>query len=218
MILHPQWSKTFLFRTGLVCMLFLPWIPGCVKSIHTRDEAAKKPSPNITMREYPDVPIPKELALDKEARKDVGTIPGSGKVSASLRAVMEEMVARGMTRQNARELGASALSNPLVRVNEEGSIQTYIHVHTFGAEEKVLIETYGVTIEITNEELGIIQAWVPFDRIDEVAELPFVKRVTPPNYGTPWVGSVTTEGDAILRADELRSLGFDGSGVRVESN
>ena len=159
-----------------------------------------------------------KLLLDYKARKDAGTIPGSGKVSASLRAVMEEMVARGMTRQNARELGASALSNPLVRVNEEGSIQTYIHVHTFGAEEKALLETYGVTIEITNEELGIIQAWVPFDRIDEVAELPFVTRVTPPNYGTPWVGSVTTEGDAILRADELRSLGFDGSGVRVESN
>jgi hypothetical protein len=199
MIPHAQCSKTFLFRTGLVCMLFLPWIPGCAKSIHTRNQAAKKPSPNVIIREYPDVPIPKELALDKEARKDVDIIPGSGKVSASLRAVMEEMAARGMTRQNARELGASALSNPLVRVNEEGSIQTYIYVHTFGAEEKALLETYGVTIEITNEELGIIQAWVPFDRIDEVAGLPFVKRITPPSYATLRVGSVTTEGEEVIR-------------------
>jgi hypothetical protein len=46
-----------------------------------------------------------------------------------------------------------------------------------------------------------------------------VKRITPPSYATPRVGSVTTEGDAILKADELRALlGFDGSGVKFESN
>jgi hypothetical protein len=143
-------------------------------------------------------------------------MPVAYKVSFSLRIVIDEMAGRGMTRQNAKELGACALSNRLVRVNEEGSIQTYVHVHSFGAEQKALLESYEAVIEIANEELGVIQAWIPFDKIYEVAELPFVKRITPPRYGAPRTGSVTTEGDTILNADELRALkGFDGSGVKV---
>lgn len=149
------------------------------------------------------------------AGEQVGTVTDSGKVSASLRAVLAKMAARGIARRDARELGAAALSNALVRVNEGGSIHTYIQVHTFEDAEKTLLEMHEVIIEISNAELGIIQAWVPFDRIDEVAQLPFVKRITPPRYGTPQVGSVTTEGDAILRANALRARGFDGSGVKV---
>jgi len=128
---------------------------------------------------------------------------------------MNKMEERGITRQNARELGASTLSNPLVRVSEDGSIHAYIHVHTFGAEEEALLEQYGAVIEITNEKLGIIQAWIPSDRIYEVAQLPFVRQITPPSYGTLRTGSVTTEGDAILNADQLRAQGFDGSGAKV---
>jgi hypothetical protein len=102
------------------------------------------------------------------------------------------MEAQGMSRQNARDRNAASLSNPLVKVNEEGSIQTYIHVDTFGAEEKALLEKYEAVIEITNEKLGIVQAWIPFDRINEVAQLSFVKRITPPGYGMPQTGKVKT--------------------------
>ncbi|MGD8370451.1 MAG: S8 family serine peptidase [Syntrophobacterales bacterium] len=143
------------------------------------------------------------------------TNPGSSRVSPNLRAMMNKMRARGITRETARQFEAPALSNSLVRVNDEGKIQTYLHVHSLGAQEKALLETYGIVIEIVNEEFGLVQAWVPFDRIDEVVTLPFVKRITPPSYGTTRVGSVTTEGDAILRAAELRALGVDGSGIRV---
>ena len=191
MISYPQRSKSFLVCIRFVCMFFLLWIPGCANGIYTQDDAEEKPSSGVT-------------------------IPGSHKVSPSLRAIIDQMVARGMTRQNARELGAFALSNRIVRVNEEGGIQTYIHVHTFGTEERALLESHEAIIEIANEELRIIQAWIPFDRIYEVAELAFVKRITPPSYGIPRTGSVTSEGDAILNADELRALkGFDGSGVKV---
>jgi hypothetical protein len=147
--------------------------------------------------------------------KDRSASPGSHKVSSSLRTMMEKVSAGDITRQDARGLSDGILSNLLVRVNEGGNVQTYIHLDTIGSEERGIIEAYDVKVEITNEKLGIIQAWIPFDRIDQVAELPFVKRITPPSYGTPRVGSETTEGDSILRADELRALGFDGSGVKV---
>ena len=126
-----------------------------------------------------------KMLANSEILGDQGTTPASHKVSSSLRAVMGEMAARGITRQNARVRGASALSSRLVKVNEEGTIQTYIHVYPIGETEKAVLETYEVAIEIINEELGIIQAWIPFDRIDLVAQLPFVKRITPPSYATP---------------------------------
>jgi hypothetical protein len=152
-------------------------------------------------------------AASKEPPLD--TNPGSSRVSPNLRAVLNKMKVRGITRQTARQLEASTLSNPLVRVNDEGKIQTYLHVHALGAQEKALLETYGIDIEIVNEEFGLVQAWVPFEKIDDVTMLPFIKRITPPSYGTTRVGSVNTEGDAILRAAELRALGVDGSGIRV---
>ncbi|MGQ4809288.1 hypothetical protein NKDENANG_02703 [Candidatus Entotheonellaceae bacterium PAL068K] len=147
--------------------------------------------------------------------KQVGTPPDASKVSGRLRAVMNEMQARGISRQNARELGAAALSQALVRVNEAGHIETYIYVATFGDAETEQLKAHEVSIALINEELGIIQAWIAFDRIDAVAQLPFVRRITAPSYGTPRVGSVTTEGDAILGAGALRAGGLDGRGVKV---
>ncbi|MBW2409101.1 MAG: S8 family serine peptidase, partial [Deltaproteobacteria bacterium] len=152
---------------------------------------------------------------DLETLKMLNTKPGADRVRTRLKATIAEMMGRGLTRQNARARGASAFSNPLVRVDRQGNIQTYVYVDFFGAAEQVLLESYESGIEIVNEELNIVQAWIPFTRIMEVARLPFVTRVTAPNYAIPWIGSVTTEGDAILRADEVRALGVDGSGVKV---
>jgi len=167
-----------------ILFLILLALLGCGRDSHDRGEADKKSSAEVARRISSDVPIAAEPASDKKTSKDLASSPGSEKVSSSVRAMIAEMETRGITTQNAKELGASALSNPLVRVNEEGSIQTYIHVHTFGADEKAQLATYEVIIEIVNEKLGIIQAWIPFNRIYEVAQLPFVKRITPPSYGT----------------------------------
>ena len=140
---------------------------------------------------------------------------GSGKVSPLIRAVREEMEGLGITREKARTLKTSALSNRLVTVDAQSNIHTYIHVYTFGSAERAQLEARGIRIEIVNEDYGIVQAWVPLDKIEEVAEISFVKRVAPPSYATTMAGSVSTEGDSILNADQLRALGFDGTGVRV---
>jgi len=191
MISFPQRSKMLSHPVGLVYILFLILLLllGCGRDSDNRVEADKKSSAEVDRRISSDVSITEEPTSDKNMRKDLASSPGSEKVSSSVRAMIAEMETRGITTQNAKELGASALSNPLVRVNEEGSIQTYIHVHTFGADEKAQLATYEVIIEIVNEKLGIIQAWIPFNKICEVARLPFVKRITPPSYGIPRRGT-----------------------------
>ena len=182
---HIRCSKTHPFPISIICMLFFVWMLSCADDSNTPGYKDKKSSADLTSRKSPNIPKIKELESE------------SYKISPSIRTILAEMEARNMTRQNARELGASSLSNRLVRVNEEGSIQTYIHVLTFGPEERAQLESNEVIIEIVNEKLRIIQAWIPFNRIYEIARLPFVKRIKAPSYATPRVGSVTTEGDTI---------------------
>ena len=152
---------------------------------------------------------------DYKPNKDLAALEDSRKVSSSIRKMIEGMKVQGITRQDAGDLAAGIWSNMLVEVDEEGNIQAYIHADCTGTEERARLETYDVDIELADEESGIIQAWIPYNKIDEIAQINFVKRITPPSYATPRVGSETTEGDTILRADELRALGFGGSGVKV---
>jgi len=146
---------------------------------------------------------------------DAATGQSPSNVSPIIRMKKEEIQAQAISRRVTRAFGAPALSNSLVKVDEAGKIHTYIRVYTFGSAERVQLEAFGVNIEVVNEEYGIIQAWVPFDMVDAVAQLSFVKRVEPPSYATTMTGSETTEGDAVLRAVNLRGLGFDGTGIRV---
>lgn len=152
----------------------------------------------------------------KKVKEKQRTTAGYNKVSSTINTFVNQMKARGITRQEVQELDPATLSDPFVKINEKGSIQTYIHVDTYGDEEKALLESYEVVIEAFNEKHKIIQAWIPFDKVYEVAQLSFVKKITPPAYAIPWEGSVTTEGDVIHRASELRTnAGVDGTGVKV---
>ena len=159
--------------------------------------------------------VAKKPLSEYRPTKDLSALEDSKKVSSSLLKMIESMEMYGVKRQEAEDLGVEILSNMLVEVDIEGNIQTYIHIDSIGTEERALLEAYDVEIEIADEEFGIIQAWIPYNKIKEVAKFNFVKRITTPSYGTTRVGSKTTEGDTILRADELRALGFDGSGVKI---
>jgi len=54
-------------------------------------------------------------------------------------------------------------------------------------------------------------------QLDQIARLPFVVRVSLPDYAVTNTGSVTSEGDSIHKADQVRAApqGVDGSGVLV---
>ena len=74
----------------------------------------------------------------------------------------------------------------------------------------------GATIEITNSDWHIVQAWVPISALDALAALDAVQEITPPDYGVTRTGLINTEGDGIHRADLARSFsGLTGAGVKV---
>jgi subtilisin family serine protease len=140
----------------------------------------------------------------------------NSKLSSRIREVVDKMKSMGVTRSNIQDIKPQELSTPLVKVNESGEIQVYIHVEEVNEENLVKLRALGVKIEIANAKYKIIQGWVPFDKVEEVSNLSFVKKITPPSYGKTRTGSVTTEGDVILGSDDVRNvLGFDGTGVTV---
>lgn len=104
----------------------------------------------------------------------------------------------------------------MMRLSDEGYVQVYIQVTEITDTNLRVLESEGAKLELRDERLHVVQARVPANRLEAVAGLLFVKSVRLPDYGIPNTGSITTEGDIILNADQVRALfGVDGSGVRV---
>jgi len=121
-----------------------------------------------------------------------------------------------------------AVQTRMMRINKDAEVQVYIEVSEVTDQNLNALRSLGVTVQIVgkpkpdnsmNEVLSrvpTVQGLLPVSMIEQVAALPFVRFVRLPNYGVRQTGSVDTEGDAMLKADQVRSmLGVDGTGVRV---
>jgi Subtilase family len=109
-----------------------------------------------------------------------------------------------------------AVQTRMMRINNDAEVQVYILVTEVTDQNLHAIQDAGARIELQDKRQRIVQARVPVSRLEEVGALPFVRFVRLPDYGVRQTGSVDTEGDAVLKADQVRSmLGVDGSGVRV---
>ena len=103
-----------------------------------------------------------------------------------------------------------------VRFDSSGNVQVYIHLENNADETLQAIRDLGATIEVTNTDWDVLQAWVPIAALDQIAALDAVQEITPPDYGVTKTGSVNTEGDGIHRANLVRAFsGLTGKGVRV---
>ncbi len=105
------------------------------------------------------------------------------------------------------------LATRFVHLDTNDRVQVYVHAPGTNEYARAELERLGAYVEHVLPELGLMQARIPLDRVDEIAALPFVDHVTPPSYG---VGRMAvTQGDALLHSQELRAAGLDGSGIRI---
>src|SRR3989337_3770471 len=138
------------------------------------------------------------------------------KISSLIMKRISKMQSLGITRENVESVYPTSISDPLVKVDKSGNIQTYIYMKNMNQDSISTLESMNVKIEIVNLKYNLLQAWVPFDKVEEVASLSFVKKITPPSYGILRTGSVNSEGDMVMGSDDVRNmLGFDGTGVMV---
>src|SRR5581483_1393487 len=110
---------------------------------------------------------------------------------------------------------ADALQGRRLRISAADEVQVYVLMEVTDEHVRQLTAA-GAIVEIRDARQNRVQARIPVAALPAVAALPFVNFVRLPSYAVRRTGAVTTEGDAILRADVVRrQLSLDGSGVKV---
>jgi hypothetical protein len=146
---------------------------------------------------------------------------GSGKLSSALdelsRAQAEAAAAGGSISAASIDALPKSLRDMvtarLMHLDDAGRVQVFITTSGPPAEAAGRL---GVTAERTDDNQRIVQAWVPIAALGGLGSAADVKQVRLPDYGVVQAGSVATQGDALLKASNVRStFGVDGTGVRV---
>lgn len=157
----------------------------------------------------------------KQSRKSssIGqqTTPNAARLDSFLSSLLQrhrqlEAVRRG-------ELSLKAISprqaGPFVHEVEGRGVQVYVQLLDSSETTLDRLQKTGLEIEVLNRGLKKVQGWVMVERLDALLDIATVEKVTVPRYASLYAGSVTTEGDAIIKANQLRAMGFTGKGVRV---
>ncbi|MGA9851783.1 MAG: PKD domain-containing protein [Gammaproteobacteria bacterium] len=145
------------------------------------------------------------------------------------------VIAAAAATQRVEPLMASALTRELFRQNSPmearwnaaGQVQVYLHFDKYGnPPTDAELTALGATDIVVSTELSVVQAWIPADELMDATALSDVVRVTVPRYAfvkdtpqtgvLPRTGSVDTEGDTILGAQQFRqNTNYTGQGMVV---
>lgn len=122
------------------------------------------------------------------AAESVGRYPHANtpanKIAAPIRDVLQRLRADGLTTTNAAARQAETYSTPLVRIDPAGRVHTTIMVTQLDAQISTALLAQQVVIEYTDDATQSLQTWIPFERVETVAALPFVRYLRPPRYAS----------------------------------
>lgn len=106
----------------------------------------------------------------------------SPKISPALANTLDLMSRAGAARETMGSYDLEQFSNPLVRVDQGGRVQVEIYLDQLDAAALRELQATGVTVELTSAQHRIVQGWVPFYLVEDVAQVANVKRIIPPDY------------------------------------
>ncbi|MDE1958238.1 MAG: hypothetical protein KGI40_04035 [Xanthomonadaceae bacterium] len=69
-----------------------------------------------------------------------------------------------------------------VRADAHGRLQVYVSVDAVTPEHTQALRAAGLADAEPSAALGVVQGWLPPDRLGAIAALPFVTRIAPPRY------------------------------------
>ncbi|MFC1495973.1 S8 family serine peptidase [Candidatus Margulisiibacteriota bacterium] len=114
------------------------------------------------------------------------------------------------------QASAVKYSNQFQKTDSSGRIQLYVEYTSNKEQLAQDIISLGGKVDLISEPMSLIQAWIPYDKVEELAKKSYVRNIRLPGYAIPQTGSVTSEGDTIHRSDTVRSdLGHTGAGIKV---
>src|SRR5262245_35156066 len=155
--------------------------------------------------------------LDQLRAGGPATGDASTKIVSRLRALITDLRAEGITRENAAVLDtARRFSSETLKVDDLARVQVYVDVSDTSEPALSRLRQHGLDLEIVNRDFTIVQGWIPIENLEGLAAESVVLKIRPASYGRQRTGSVTSEGDAIHRCAEARAtLGVTGAGVTV---
>ena len=155
---------------GLTWLLVLVW--------HTSAAGAS------ALDTLPRAQRPPTAVADTVSTRPLSGSPVAGKIASSLQHIVQRMHRDGVTAANVATRHAETYSTPLVHVDPLGRVHTAILVTTFDTHVESVLTVHQVAIERADAQLHIVHAWVPFDRLETIAALPFVRSLRPPSYAS----------------------------------
>jgi len=112
-------------------------------------------------------------------------VAGASKLSPLLAGTLDRMTSAGVSRGTMGSHDLAQFSDPLVRVDQRGRLQVYIYLERLDPAALSELEAAGVAVELTNQDRHVVQGWVPFYLVEDVARLVNVTRIRPPDYAVP---------------------------------
>ena len=111
---------------------------------------------------------------------------------------------------------ARAQLGRVMRLDDSMAIETYIYTSTLTPATLATLRQHGVRVLRSDAQFAMAYATVPLRALADVATLPAVRWIAKPAYSMQRTGSVTSEGDTVMRADLARMMpGVTGNGVKV---
>jgi hypothetical protein len=183
-----------------------------VSLVQADEPTNRPPSPQAVQRMRQTI----ERAMAEKQARMAGLTPAQRKIEDHLLRTAEKI--RLLRAQRSGESLAEACTiDRLIQVNDVGEIQCYVLLDGVTAAHVQGLQDLGFRTEIASPSMNLVQGWAPSERLEGIAQLGFVKRIKLPAYAVNnCEGLYCTEGDAIHRADLVRSnLGVTGAGVKV---
>src|SRR5262245_5481187 len=112
-------------------------------------------------------------------------------------------------------VGGSLAAPQVLPWRDSGRLHVIVKVVDTAAPTPAVLEAAGLEIEIMNDRFGLVQGWIADGAVPTLADLGIVQSVSAAWPTVHNTGSVTSKGDHDSRADVVRQLGYDGSGVVV---
>jgi subtilisin family serine protease len=94
-------------------------------------------------------------------------------------------------------------------------LHVYVKPRTTAQDVLDALRAHGLAIERVNDDFAIVQGWISPADVPGLADLDAVMAITPVLPGFHQTGAVTSAGDSASRANLVRELGYDGTGVTV---
>jgi subtilisin family serine protease len=120
-------------------------------------------------------------------------------------------------RQAIPAVGSARIARPdrSIRVNTSGEYYLRISLTEWNDRIATELSDLGTRVTIAAHDLRLVEGWIAPENVRAVASHPLVRFIRGPGRRVSRVGSVTTQGDAIMRADLVRADGHDGTGVKI---